>query len=328
MAVAVVTDVQIVLAGANWDLQPPIGEDYKITAMGSSVWVGVPPNQVPELDIGLFDGALGPSHILRSTDIRGWFRRQNIVISNANYLRINNPGAGNANVSMSVERLREFGPGGADIVRSDIQQLAGAATWSAQPPVGENWAFYDFGSTAWVGAAPAGLPNLQVDLTDGVDLCTLLQGTERRLWDAELTLYANNANYLDITNSAGVQADICFIAELIRDFGAGPGIVTSDVQQCVGAASVDFQPPAGHEWLVTAFGAATWIGVSPNMYPDCTVHIFDGVNASMIASQTNALLQTHDVRIAITNGNYLRMTDTSGVAQDLGISAKVTQEYL
>lgn len=327
MAQALVeTDVQVVLAGANWDVQPPAGRNWIVTAIGSSTFVGVVPNQVPQVDVGVFDGAIGPSHMLRSTDVRGWYREQQFMLSNGNYLRLNNPGAAQANISISAKIIRDYGAG-TGIVTTDVQTVVAGATYSIQPPAGDNWIVRDIGSNQWVGAAPAGLPNVTVELNDGTFTAMLARGIDTRMWEQELEIYVDNGNYVDITNGALVAGVLSFIGELIRSKGAGATIVRSDLQNCLALASVDFRPPAGEEWEITGIGAATWVGVSPLAFPAITAHIFDGTNASMIMSQLSWLQHGHRSRIHVDNHDYLRLTDTSNVAQNVGISAVLTQRF-
>lgn len=322
----VVSDVQVVLAGANWDVQPAAGYNWEVTQIGSSTWVGVPPNAVPQVDVGIFDGAIGPSHILRSTDNRGWLRPQKLMISNGNYLRLNNPGGAQANVSISAKIIRNYGAG-LGIVRTDVQTLIAGATYSVQPPAGDNWLIHDIGSNQWVGAAPAGLPNVTVELTDGVLTAMVARGIDFRMWGDEIELYVDNTNYVDLTNDALVAGVVCFVAECIRSKGAGATLVRTDVLACLALASVDFQPPAGHEWEITQFAAANWVGVSPAALPNITAHLFDGTNASMIMSQANLVNQLNKIKIHVDNTDYLRITDASNLPQSVGISAILTQRY-
>lgn len=323
----VVTDVQLIGAGLNLDTQPPAGEDWEITDVGSSVWVGAVPNTRPQVDVGIYDGLLGPSHVLRSTDVRGWYRKQRLLASRTNYLRLNNPAGAGADISFSGKLIRRYGTG-TSVVLTDVQNIGAGLALVIQPVAGQDWRITDFGSDAWVGAAPAGLPDLTVELTDAAPLvAAILQGTDTRQWDAELDIPVNNVNYVTATNTALGAANVSFSAELIRDYGTGASIVRSDLRNCAGGLSVDFIPPAGEEWKVTAIAAATWVGVPPLQFPDVTVHIFGAALASQIQVQTCWNKQGNAFEIMIDNANYLRITDTSGVAQDVGIAAELVLQY-
>ena len=318
------TDVVVVGAGLTTDIQPPADEVQEVTILGSSVWIGVAPNSKPNMNVGLFDTAIGPSLFLRGADIRGWNRTQHLIIDNTNYLRLTNAAGAGANLSWGAKVIRR---GGATIVRSDLQTVGAGLTYSLQPVVGEDIVVRDFCSDQWVGAAPAGLPNLNIDLDNGTLTARMMQSSDTAQWEPEMELYITNANYITITNAAGVQAVIGFSAEVIREYGAGISVVQSDVVACLAGASVDFQPPAGEEWEVTMIGGVTWAGAPPLAFPNITAHLFDGTNASMIMDQNNWILHGSKPSIIIDNNNYLRITDTSAAGMNVAISAIMTGQY-
>lgn len=321
----VYSDVQLVGAGADLDIQPPAGQVWEVTNIGSSVWVGVAPAGNPEVDVGLFDGVLGPSHILRSTDTRGWNRRQSIMINNANYLRLTNPGLAGANISHSARLIQEYGVG-LSVCVTDIQAIAGAGVLTLQPPAGSDYKVHDIGSDIWVGGAPAGLPDVQVDLTDGVLPAMIMQSPDTRQWDAELEIFINNANYITVTNT-GALANISFSAELYRLYGAGQSVVISDLQAVGALGNVDFQPAAGMEWRITGFAGSLWVGVPPASYPDFTVNLFDGLIASQLASQVDIKDQGSLIEVMVDNTHYVRITDTSAVGANVGVIGELWQRY-
>lgn len=320
------SNVVLLGAAANQDIQPPETQDWEVTAIGSSVWVGVQPFQVPEVDVSLFDGT-DVAEIMRSTDVRGWYRRQKLHINHDNYIRLTNPGGAGANVSWCARLTRFFGAGVSHVI-SALQVLGAAATFDIQPPAGADWLITDVGSDAWLGAPPVGVPNVDVDLTDGTLQAQILDPASGRLWEAELELFSSRTNYLQIENTAGVQAVVCFIGVLYRDYGgSGNSVVRNDLQNVGGAASVDFQPPAGYEWRVTGIAGATWVGVPPLLFPDITVHIFDGTLASQIQSQINWLNQGQAMEILVDNTNYLRITNTNVAGQDVGMIGEMVQRF-
>jgi len=323
----VLSDVQNVLAGANLDVRPPAtGYDWEITDIGSSVWVGGAPNSRPQVDIGYYDGLIGPSYVLRSTDVRGWFRPQRLSINRNNYLRFNNPGIAAENVSYSAKITRYYGTGLSGCI-SDLQTLIAGATYSVQPPAGYDYKVKDIGSDQWVGGAPAGLPNVRVDLTDGIFTAIILQGTDVRQWEDELEIFVNNTNYINIVNTAAVQGVISFSADLHRYYGAGMSTVISDLQNCGAGASVDFQPANGVEWRITGFAAANWVGVPPLQFPDVTINLYDGTIASSLALQTDWKEQGHQMDIVVSDTDYIRITDTSGAGGDVGIIGELHQVF-
>jgi len=286
----------------------------------------LPPNARPDVTVSIYDGIL-QTNVLQSGDTRGWFRKQNLAISNANYLRFTNDNAGVALVSFSAELLRYKGVG-SDTVMTDVQVVGPGGTLAIQPGVTEDWVVTDIGSSAWLNKQGDGVPNLEVDITDGTLAARILASTEVRMWEAGMKLYVNNANYLLLTNSAGVAANVGWSAELHQRYGVGASVVKTDVLAAGAGASVDFRPPAGEEWDVTMLGSSAWIGISPLEFPNLTASLYDGTNAAPVQNADNWRLNGHELSLRIDHDNYLRVNDAiGGAGQNIGISAHVVQRY-
>ncbi len=326
MPTRIMTDIQVVGAGASYDVQPPAGQEYKVSGIGSSAWVGVPPNAVPQVNVGIFDATLGPAFVLRAVDTRGWNKKQEFLISNANYLRLTNPGGGGANISFVAEQLRSFGTGPSVIV-TDLQTVAAAATWDIQPAAGYEYLITEVGSSLWIGAAPAGLPDLTVSLFDGALAAIIQRGADVRGWNRNLKLYLNNTNYLRLTNTNAAQAVLAVVGKQARYYGAGATAVMTDIQTLGAGANWDVRPAAGEEWLVTDIGASIFLGVSPAALPQLTVSLFDGTNASILLQSTDLKGWMDEMEIKISNANYLRINDVGGAGIVAAISAVLTRQF-
>lgn len=323
------TDVRAILTGANEDFQPAAGVEWEIQAIGCSVWVGAPPNAVPQLNVGIFDGALGPSWLMRSVDLRGWSRDLKLAINNDYYLRVQNPGGATVNASISGVQMRAFAPG-ASILVTEIQTVLAAASYDFQPPVGEEQLVYDVGSSMWIGAAPNGLPDVTVSITDGTLFAAVLTGANARGWNKTLALYLNRTNYLRVTNTNAGPADIAIVGIVARRFGTAASLVQTDVQAIGAGANLDLQPAASDEYMVTDFGAGvpgTWVGIAPAAYPNITVDIYDGTLASRVLDPANDRGWSVPMRLFIDNSNYLRINDAGGAGQSIAISAVQTREF-
>jgi hypothetical protein len=326
MATNIMSDIQVVAAGANYDVQPPAGQEWEVLDIGSSVWVGVPPNAVPQVNAGIFNGLIGPAWILRSVDIRGWNRVQRIHINNTNYLRLNNPGGAGANISFSAIVTRSFGSA-ASYVRTQLATVAAAGNMDIQPAAGFEYHITDAGSSLWIGAAPAGLPDVSVQIFDGVNAATMMRGADARGWGKNMDIYINNANYLRLTNTNVAQAILGVVGKVAREFGAGATVVMTDVQPIAAGANWDVQPALGQEWKVVEYGASVWVGVSPAALPQITVSMFDGVNASVLMQSTDVKGWIDNVEHYFDNTNYLRITDASGAGLNACFSATLTRQY-
>lgn len=327
MASYIMTDIQVVGAGANFDVQPAAGFEWEVLEIGSSVWVGVGPNGVPQVNVGIFDGVTGPAWVLRSVDTRGWNRVQRLHVNNANYIRLNNPGGAGANISFVAKVARAFGTAASNVI-TDVQAIASLANMDMQPAAGFEWLITDVGSNQWIGAAPAGLPDVTVQIFDGVLAgAAVCRGADVRGWDKNMDLKLNNGNYLRLTNSNAALAAIGVSGIVARAFGTGATVVMSDVQAIGAGLNWDVQPAAGAEWLVTEIGASVWVGVSPAALPALTVSLFDGVNASIILRSTDWKGWIDDMEIYIDNTNYLRINDAGGAGLNACISAALTRQF-
>jgi len=319
------SDVQLVGAGGNLDVLPGVGFDYEITEIGSSVWVGVPPNSVPQVDVGLFDGVIGPAFFLQSTDVRGWNRRQGFNINSLNYLRLTNPAGAGANVSYTGRVIRAYGAGATAVI-SDLQTIGIGGNMDIIPPAGSEYKITDIGASIWIGGAPANLPDCTVSIFDGVNAANFMMGANVRGWDKPLELYYNTANYIRITNTNAAINVLAISGVITRLFGAAPTMVRSDVQVVPVAGVVDFIPPLGEEWRVTDIASDTWVGVAPAALPNVAVSIFDGAIGSNVLIATDTKGWLTPLEILIDNTHYLRITAAVGVL--VGISAVVSRTYV
>lgn len=323
------TDVQTVGAGLTVDVRPPDAfHSWRITEIGSDQRVGVLPNAVPDVDVGIFDG-VREAFVLRSVDVRGWYRKQNIVIDRDNYCRLTNNNAAAANLSWSGELIRYHGVA-PTVVRTDVQTVGTGLTIDVRPATAtEDWIVRDIGSSNWLGAAPNGVPNVEVDYNDGIIVARVMDSTETRQWEAEQRLYVNRTHYLTLTNAGLANADVGWSAELLRYYGNGASIVRSEVRAVGAGLNVDIIPPVGEEWEVTIFGSSLWIGISPAQFPDITVSIFDAAAAigSPIEDPTSWHGNGHEMKVHVDAGDHLRINDGSGVGQNVAISAVLSQRY-
>jgi hypothetical protein len=319
--------VAVVAALGNLDLQPAAGFDYEVRDVGSSAFVGVPPNAVPEVNVGIFNGVIGPSFVLQSTDIRGWNREQSLHLNNGNYLRLTNPNAGLArNISYAAQVARAYGNGVSRAVTT-LQTVAAGANWDIIPTAGEEWLVKDVGASVWVGGAPANLPDCTVSLFDGANAAAFMMGANARGWGKPLDLHIDATNYLRLTNTNAAPNVLSVSGVVSRARGTAATAVRSDVQAIAAGANWDVQPAAGEEWLITDFGSGTWVGVAPAALPQITVSLFDGVNASIVLISTDVKGWLDPIAIQIDNTTYLRINDASGAGQNICFSGVLVRTY-
>lgn len=318
--------IQAIGAGLTVDIRPPVTQVWRITGVGSDQWGGVLPNARPNIDLSLFDGTI-QAEFLRSTDERGWHRKQNLVIDNTIYGRITNNALVAANVSYSAELVNYYGAG-ASVLRSSITTLGAGLTVDIRPAGDtEDIVIHDVGSSRWLGAAPVAVPEVEVEQNDGTIVARYMDSQNARQWEPTLKLITNRANYITLTNAGVAAANVAVSAELLKDYRAGASINRSAVQAVGAGLNVDFQPPAGEEWDVHLVGSSVWVGIAPAQFPDITVSLFDGTIASTIQTATSWLNNDNALEIKVDNTRYLRVNDASGAGQNVGINAELTQRY-
>lgn len=203
-------DLQAIGAGASIDIQPPAGETWKITTLGSSTWNAA---GYPDVAVGLTDGVLQASMIVQATMLRGWNRNQGLIVDNAAYMRVTDiSGAGIV-----------FGYSGLRIPQtciSSVTDVAGGATLDIIPPANQEWVITDIGAETWAGVAPNGYPNILVSMIVGANLSDILEaGAGASLhWNEEMELYIDTTHYLRITEISAGNNEVSVLGYLKRSW--------------------------------------------------------------------------------------------------------------
>ena len=326
MPTSIMTDVQLVGVGANLDVRPPIGIDWEVTAIGSSIWVGVAPLGNPRVNAGIWDGVNGPAWILAATDVRGWGRRQQIFVSRNNYLRLNNPGAGGENISFSAKVTRIFGVATEPVI-TDVQTIGIAGNMDVIPPAGFEYEITDIGSGLWVGGAPWNVPDVNVSIFDGAVAVPLMLSTDLKGWYKSLKIFIDNTNYLRVTNTNVAGQAIAVIGTIARIRGSAATAVMSDVRAIGAGLTIQIRPPLGEEWMITDIGGSVWVGVPPASLPNLTVEVTDGILASIVARPADNTPWIDDMELLVDNTNFIQITDTGGAGCNICFSALKTRIY-
>lgn len=319
------TIIQTIGAGLTYDVQPPVGQDWTVTDIASSAIVGVAPAGVPNVTAGLFDGVNGPALFRNASaanpHVRGWDNPPEWHINNTNYLRITNPEAGGLNIAISVLLGANYGANAASRVISDLAVLGAGGVQAVQPPVGQDWKITDIGSTRWVGAQPAGIPNVAIDVTDGVNAAQIAHGADARGWNRPFEIYLNNTTWMTLTNPVGAGATVGWSGVIIADYGAnGQTHVISDTA-ILGAGGVQLvQPPATEEWVITEIGSSVWVGAAPAALPDVLVQITNGVINATAQDNADNKGWLGRMKYVLTNTNYMSLTDSGGAGCNVGWS--------
>lgn len=215
----VISDVVTVLAGLTTTIRPPVGEEWCITDIGSSEWVGAAPAGLPEITVQLTDG-VSFATVFRSTDAAGWITGQKLYLSNGVYLLVtNDDGANPATIGWSGYKL-QTNASGLPNVMSAVATVGAGASLNARPTSTlEEWTITAVGASVWIGAAPAGLPDVDVFLNDLTLTSLLAQNSDNTFWLANPELTVRRANFMTITDTGGAGGDLGFSAIRTRILG-------------------------------------------------------------------------------------------------------------
>lgn len=313
-----ITNINAGIAGAAvTNIQPPAGQAWVIYEVGSEeAFVGAQ----PDLAYAIADGVLTEAIIVidPTTEAQKGTRAKEIYVTNANYLAITNTAAGAANVGWTGERVDP------NLVITDMVTCptGGAGLVDVQPPAGEVWRITEIGSELYNGGANH--PEVIIGITDGALVASVIcREADQRGWFKALDWIIDNNVYLRFTNNAAADVDIAYCGVLIPQASIG------SIQDVVGSATLDIQPPAGQEWVITEIAAETWAGVAPNGYPDIDVSLYDGAVLSEVleAGAGVSLGWNRRLLLHIDNATYLRITEVSTGNNEVGILGYLKRSF-
>lgn len=304
-----------VVGAATFNVQPPAGEAWKVVEIGSDVvFVG----DVPDVSVAIIDGALAVCVVIidPTTAVQKGARSKEILIDNGHYMQVTNTAAGAANISWCGVRVNN------NTIRTNVVTVPNAGDYDIRPPLGEVWRLTEVGAET-MGAANH--PDMTFFVTNGVLVASaIMDETHNLKWDKLLNWYVSNAIWVRATDLSGADNDLAFCAELVdvEHFG---GVI--DV---VGSATLDIQPAAGQQAVITEISAQTWAGIAPVGSPDITVSFYDGVNLSDLmeaGSVSDSLLAFRTLNLMIDNAHYLRITEVSTANNEVGWLGYVFREF-
>jgi len=309
----------------------PAGEERVYERFGSDVWDAAgAPDQVPRMNVGIWDGdpLKVPAWVKTTLNVRGWNHKGKLYVSPTNFLVLGNPAAGaNQNLSAIGNISRQFGTGPLEVI-TDIVNLAVTGApgdfVDVRPPVGEEWVITDIGAELWTApVAPNTVPEVNVDLTDGVSFARLLTSTDVRGWLHAMALYLTNDVWIRITNPNIATNCVCWSGTKLQTYASGQPNVMSAVGTVGAGGNIEARPLSNdEEWLITAFGAATWIGAPPASLPDMNVELVNATPlTSLLAENADFAHQLSPLELAISRANFARFTETNGGGDDIGFSA-------
>ena len=312
-----VSNISAGIAGAAvYNVQPPAGQAWVIYEVSSEeAFVG----GQPDLSYGIVDGVLTLAQIVidPTTEAQKGTRAKEIYITNDNYLEITNESANPAFIGFTGERVDP------NIVITDMVTCptGGAGLVDVQPPAGQTWRICEFGSELYNGGENH--PEVTVGVTNGVLLAPIIM--EERADRGQFKLYdwiIDNDLYLRFTNSGAADVDIAYIGVLFDKPSIG------SIQDVVGSATLDIQPPAGQEWVITEIAVDTWTGVPGAAdVPNIIVSLYDGTNLSDILEPLASAAWNRRLQIHIDNATYLRITEVSTANNEVALLGYLKRSF-
>lgn len=306
-----------VLAAATLDLQPPAGQGWLLREFMSDVaFVG---NQA-DLAVGIIDAPVVHTlaNIIQDPTNRAdkGLRPKEIYITNADHIQFTNTGA-NAYIGYTGERVDP------NLIITDMVTCptGGLGYVDIQPPAGQTWRITEFGAELY--DAGTDNPEVTVGIIDGTLVASVIV-EERcdRGWNKALDWIIDNNIYLRVTNSAAADVDIAYCGVLF------PYTSIGSIQDVVGSATLDIQPPAGQQWVITEIAAETWTGVPGAAdVPNITVSLYDGTNLSDVLEPLASLAWNRKLHLHIDNATYLRITEESTANNEVGLLGYLQRSY-
>lgn len=302
-----------VAGGAVTNIQPPAGQGWLIYELAADpAFVGAQ----PDLAYGIADGVLTLANIVIdpfTAPLKG-ARSKEIYITNANYLQVTNTAAGAANVGWTGERVN------VNNIITDMVTVPNGGNADIRPPAGQTWRLTEIGSEL---QGAANNPACTFGITDGVLVASIIiRQTDVRGQEKALDWIIDNTIYLRLTNTGGADCDIAYCGVRV------PLTSIGSIQDVAGGATLDIQPPATQEWVITEIAAETWAGVAPNGYPDIIVSLYDAAVLSDILEPGAASLGwNRKLHLHIDNATYLRITENSAGANEVGLLGYLKRAY-
>ena len=202
--------------GATIFIQPPVGETWVITDIGSELWHAV--NIYPDIDVGVTNGALLLSMILSAHNARGWLaKRYQWYINNMVYIRVTN-----TNAAANAVGYTGFRTGVTAI--SSIQTVGIGATLDVRPLANTEWVLTEFAAEIFAGAGPpADAPDIMVSLATGAGptLSELLEPGSIAVslrWNYPIEFPIDNTNWIRITNVNAATNQVGVLGYLKRTY--------------------------------------------------------------------------------------------------------------
>jgi len=208
----------IPLAGAGLGIdtvliRPPIGEAFRIDALGSDTWVGGAGVSLPNILVEIGNGTIW-ANVMNGLNTQLWFADNlKLFINNAIYLRITNLAVGAAVVGWSGQRIQAYGSGTGNVMSAIATVLAGGLSIAIRPTTAtEQWIVTGIFSNVPAGGAPNQLPDIGVENSNAAILSLMARNSDVDYWLHGFEIPVSNANFVMLTDTSAGGANLAYSA--------------------------------------------------------------------------------------------------------------------
>lgn len=207
----------------TFTVQPPSGEEWMITSLGSQAPTGSGTGGIYNtayvyLSNGTTDVMLRKGDSTVSAYTAQWGKPMRFGLTNTNYLKIKNVGG----VSLRYYhggRVTGVGTAGIGDIKSGIStSIAAGAAMTIQPPSGQEWVLWEVGiaEAGWAdnGGSQRYAPKVRLVITDGTNEVEIAQGSDFSIFQPFRVVF-NNSTYIKLYNTDSSARDMGYIAQRI-----------------------------------------------------------------------------------------------------------------
>jgi len=208
-AVNVRTSIVTAPNGGTVDLQPPLGETWRITEIGAEAM-----NATNEADviITLVTDAVAGAVLATGARDPVWDSSLGWRINNTLYLTFAPIAAADRDVGVCAERVPE-------VVFGTAAAIGAGATVAVQPPEGTEAVVTGLAGSVLAGVAPAGGPDLTWQLTNGVNpstVCNAGSVADSLIKNRGFELVIDNTIYLQVVDTGGAGMNYAYTGYVRR----------------------------------------------------------------------------------------------------------------
>lgn len=206
---------------ATATVQPPSGEEWVITSLGTSLSTGAPLVTLIEMYDGTNPVMLRKGELAGNPLFVQWQKPMRFGLTNGIYLRLTNLNASNATLLYSGA-VTGIGTAGVGDIKSGITASVAAGSYvTVQPGAGEGWVLLEAGiesagwgtNGGWVGVAEP-YPKITVRLYDGSTEIYAQRGDDWSIFNPLRVVFTNSV-YARIYNEDASARNIGYIAQRV-----------------------------------------------------------------------------------------------------------------